>query len=411
MSLRTLVISRRFPGRGSGAALRLDNTLHALAEHGPVELLWLAHAGEPDAAPPASLDRLWRADWPSARLSALAQLLWAALGREPIELFRKDFATLGARFLRRRADAGLGAPDLLWCYGPFHGELVRAFGGAPVVTDLYDLLDRVILGAWEAGVGRAGLHDRLTIWRDRLNASRWARHQRRLARASAVATVCSQADRDRLGCARAVVLPNVYALDGPPLGRERVGEPPTILFQGSMVYAANVDGARFLVEEIAPRIWARLPEARLLLAGRADERVARLAQPGRVEVSGWVERIETVLARADLVAVPLRLGSGTRLKILEAFAHGIPVVSTPLGAEGLELEAGRHALITRDPDAFAAACSELLGDLTLRRRVIAAGRQLHAERYSLPALRRAVGEVVERALGSIRSVDAQTRGG
>ena len=108
-----------------------------------------------------------------------------------------------------------------------------------------------------------------------------------------------------------------------------------MLLQGTFDYAPNVDGARWLVEELAPAIRTKLPDLQIRIVGKTTGSVDTLAEPPLVTVVGKVPRMEPELARADLVVVPLRMGSGTRLKILEAFAHRVPVVSTPLGAEGL----------------------------------------------------------------------------
>ena len=89
-----------------------------------------------------------------------------------------------------------------------------------------------------------------------------------------------------------------------------------------------------------------------------------------VTVVGWVPAMDEELARADVVVVPLRYGSGTRVKILEAAAHRIPIVSTTLGAEGLGFEDGKHLLIADEPEDFASACVRLLQEPQLRRHLV-----------------------------------------
>ena len=108
------------------------------------------------------------------------------------------------------------------------------------------------------------------------------------------------------------------------------------------------------------------------------------------------------LARADLVVVPVRYGSGTRVKILEAFAHRIPVVSTTIGAEGLGAADGVHLLVADDPDAFADRCARLLTDGDLRERLVDAAEQLFEERYRLAAADGAIRSVVHELVGSGR---------
>ena len=105
--------------------------------------------------------------------------------------------------------------------------------------------------------------------------------------------------------------------------------------------------------------------------------------------------METELARASVGVVPLRYGSGTRVKILESFAHRVPVVSTTLGAEGLEVEDGRHLLVADDADAFAAATVRLLRDPALRVRLTEAAEALYLDRYDGRLVDEAVRALVE----------------
>jgi glycosyltransferase involved in cell wall biosynthesis len=193
--------------------------------------------------------------------------------------------------------------------------------------------------------------------------------------------LCSELDASRFGAGNVTVVPNGYDLPVQSVGRLDVGTPPTIILQGSLVYAPNADAARWLVEEIAPLIRETLPTAEIRLVGEPDGSVSKLDDPPRVTVVGRVDSMEPELARADLVAVPIRYGSGTRVKILEAFAHRIPVVSTTLGAEGLGLEPDVHFLAADEPSAFSAACIRLLEDRDLRLRLTDDAHCLFLERY------------------------------
>jgi len=109
-------------------------------------------------------------------------------------------------------------------------------------------------------------------------------------------------------------------------------------------------------------------------------------QPG-VTVLANPPEIAPLYAKARAAVVPLRAGGGTRIKILEAFAHGVPVISTPLGAEGLDVEAGRHLVVADTPEAFAAACIDIARDDGLRSELVTQARQLQETEYSIEALR------------------------
>ena len=201
---------------------------------------------------------------------------------------------------------------------------------------------------------------------------------------------CSAAEVAQSGLANAEAVTNTYPRPTRPLGRRHVGDPPTIMFQGTFDYAPNVDAAEWLVGEIAPRIRAVVPGARVRLVGRTTPGLDRLDHPPEATVVGRVPAMEPELARADLAVVPLRFGSGTRLKLLESFAHRIPVVSTTMGAEGLDVLDGVHLLLADDPDAMATACERLLTDLDLRQRIVDAAEQRYLERYESSVARERV---------------------
>ena len=154
-----------------------------------------------------------------------------------------------------------------------------------------------------------------------------------------------------------------------------------MLFQGNLGYPPNIDAAQWLATAIAPRIRAAVPATEVRLVGRPGSNVTELHRPGVVTVVGEVPSMEEELARATVAVVPVRYGSGTRVKILESFAHRIPVVSTTLGAEGLDVEDGVHLLLADDPEEFAAATVRLLGDAGLRVRLTEAAEARYLDRY------------------------------
>ena len=146
-----------------------------------------------------------------------------------------------------------------------------------------------------------------------------------------------------------MVVPNAYRRPERPVGSADVGSPPTVTFQGTLRYPPNAEAARFLVDEVAPELRRLVPDVHIRLVGVSTPSLDLLDDPPRVTVVGQVDDIADELARADVVVVPLRFGSGTRLKVLEAFAHRIPVVSTTLGAEGLGVVDGVHLLVADEP--------------------------------------------------------------
>jgi sugar transferase (PEP-CTERM/EpsH1 system associated) len=164
-------------------------------------------------------------------------------------------------------------------------------------------------------------------------------------------------------------------------------EPKTdLVFLGSMDWMPNADGAEWFVSRVLPLIRATRPDCTLALAGRKPApSVARLASIRGVTVTGEVPDVRPWLHGAKISIVPLRIGGGTRLKIYESMAAGVPVVSTTIGAEGLDARDGETLRLADEPEAFAAACVDLLNRESERTRLSAAARQMVANRYSWEA--------------------------
>lgn len=156
-------------------------------------------------------------------------------------------------------------------------------------------------------------------------------------------------------------------------------DPPRIVFIGSMDWEPNIDAVGYFLQEIFPRIRAEFPSAMFQIVGRnPPERVQRLASAS-VIVTGTVPSINEYLRDASVVIVPLRIGGGTRLKIFEAMATGKAVVSTSIGAEGLDVQNGRDLLLADDAASFTAAVSLLIRDSSVRRRYELAAAKLAAQ--------------------------------
>jgi glycosyltransferase involved in cell wall biosynthesis len=199
--------------------------------------------------------------------------------------------------------------------------------------------------------------------------------------------LCSTDDQRRLlehvpGLATAVI-PNAADVEyfksapgGSPAGQR------TIVFFGLMSYVPNVDGVTYFAREIWPRIAAMHPDVRFkIIGGRPTRSILDLAGP-RIEVTGFVDDLRPHLSEACVVVVPLRLGGGTRLKIVEAMAMGNAIVSTSIGAEGIDAEPGRELVIEDRPEAFADAVNALLSDPGRATAIGEAARRLAVERYS-----------------------------
>jgi sugar transferase (PEP-CTERM/EpsH1 system associated) len=205
----------------------------------------------------------------------------------------------------------------------------------------------------------------------------------------AVAAV-SRADAaalERVGRPRRLVLvPNGVDTAGLPR-RPGDGDDRTVLFTGTMDYRPNVDAVVWFVARVWPLVRARAPEARFRIVGRAPTPAVRAltASPG-VDVTGEVAAVGPFFAEAAAYVAPLRIGGGSRLKLLEACAHGVPIVSTSLGAEGIDLTPGRDALVADDAAVFAEALLGLLREPARRRALADAGRALVESSYDWRAI-------------------------
>jgi glycosyltransferase involved in cell wall biosynthesis len=174
-----------------------------------------------------------------------------------------------------------------------------------------------------------------------------------------------------------------------------VTEPRELLFLASLDWFPNLDALSFFLREILPGILSIEPKAILRIVGRKPSRALRKLVTGNqhTELVGEVQDVRPYLARAEVVVVPLRIAGGSRLKILEALAAGKAVVSTSIGAEGLELTPGEHFEVADTPLQFAQRTAALLSDPAMRHRLGDNGRRLVTDRYGwdgiVPALEKA----------------------
>src|SRR6185437_12464431 len=199
--------------------------------------------------------------------------------------------------------------------------------------------------------------------------------------------LCSTEDEQRLlkhlPNACTVVIPNAADVD---YYQPRVTDPRpdgrTVIYFGLLSTVPNIDAVIHFVNDIWPRIIEAHPDARCkIVGGKPPRQLLALAGP-QIELTGFVPDLRPHLASAAAVVVPLRLGGGTRLKIVEAMAMGKAIVSTTLGAEGIEAAKGRDILIEDEPEGFADAAVRLLAEPELAARIGRSARRLAVERYS-----------------------------
>jgi glycosyltransferase involved in cell wall biosynthesis len=381
----------------------MQHVIGALAGLGEVDALnftdpWRTRVDEP----PAGRIRRWvQLDRPSVR----SVTRWI----EALGPARKPLAVAGRR-LEPPGEMGVldRRYEVIWVHrAETYALLEPHLPSGPTVVDFDDLEDHKLIARANTLAAPGGSR----LWTDparmgrtmlaRRDAALWRRLQTQVARRVDAVTVTSQLDASRLAgtvAATIVVVPNGADDPGPPA--PRLARDPssagTVLFVGLLTYPPNVDAAVFLAEQVAPELRRRLPDVRVRMVGRASDRVKALRSPPEIEVTGFVDDLGAELSGADVALVPIRYGGGTRIKILEAWAHGLPVVTTPAGAEGLDANPGEDLLIAGSPEALADACVRVLTDPALAASLARSGRCRFEESYQWRKLEEAVASLANR---------------
>jgi glycosyltransferase involved in cell wall biosynthesis len=309
----------------------------------------------------------------------LRRLVQGAVRREPYVMYRRHAWPEAAEVWQREIETA--RPDVLY-FDHLDSFVYRSWTGRapsfPAVIDLHNIYSLL--------VRRTGSDQRSWLKRAFLlhQARLLERMERQAANACDAVLAVSETEVKHfrsLGATNVVTVPNgvdCAALEDLPAGRTGA---PTVAFLGTMSWGPNATAARFLAEEALPVVRQQIPDARLLILGRDPPRdVQTLASTPGVTVTGTVADVKPYLLEASLLAVPLEAGGGTRLKILEAFAAGLPVVSTAIGAEGIAAEPGRHFVLAERHN-FAAALAWLLSHREAGTEIARAARVLAKAQY------------------------------
>ena len=227
------------------------------------------------------------------------------------------------------------------------------------------------------------------VWRDQARKMRRFERDtlRRFTRAIAVSARDATVLREQFGLARVDAIDTGVDLDflayaPPPAAPEGGG---LLAFTGTMSVRANMDGVQFLLDEIWPRIVRARPRAEACIIGRDPPEALQRAARERGyawRFTGFVDDVRPSVRAAHLSVIPLRVGSGTRIKAFESMALGRPVVSTTVGVEGLAVVPGQHLLVADDAEGFAASVLRLLDEPALGLQLASAARALLQERFS-----------------------------
>lgn len=237
-------------------------------------------------------------------------------------------------------------------------------------------------------------------WYAGITARKLKRFERESFSSADVVWLCSDQDRvlarDLAPGADLRVVPNGVDTQAFQPGAASRRDPRRLLYFGKLDYLPNIDAIEWFVQEIFPAIQERIPGVTLDIAGAgsADAIQEIIRGNAAIKLLGRLDDVRPALASAGVVVVPLRIGGGTRLKIVEALAMACPLVSTAIGAEGLDLQDGRDLLLAESPSDFAAAVERVVTDRALANALGERGRETVASRYDWGTiLARAIAEL------------------
>lgn len=403
-----LVISPTFPyPLVSGGKLRIFHILRQLAKQYTVTLLTLAEQGDDTPGSRQALgflEELIAVPIDQSKTSQISRIIANAhrylLGEPAVNIVKRSAGMereIGKILSRKRFAAvqieysqymqylplvrSFNIPCLVVAHDVSHVSLMRNAGVASGVRRLFWAREAKCMSAFEQAM--------------------WPRVDRIIA--------MSETDRDYilslLPDAKADVVPNGVDISDYRASRDKY-EVPTITFVGWMRHHPNLDAVSWFFREIWPIIRESHETVRFDVIGKGlPEGIGQdMKKDGRVRYLGFIEDIRSAVGKSWISVVPLRIGSGTRLKILESMALGTPVVSTTIGTEGIQATDGKDILIADTPDAFATQVLGLLEDEARRKKLAAAGRMLVEDKYGWEKIGILAGDALEKAINGSGSI-------
>ncbi len=387
-----------YPAAG-GPQLRIENTVRALCRLAEVHIVSRSNPFDMGGEPAEAFYRNLAAHLevaPSVQRSLFARV------RAKIDALYATNWGLKADCRRLQHYIKTHNINILWCgYGnisyPLIAEMRRRIPHLKIVCDTDSVWSRFILR--ELGVEQNAAR------RSAIKAQGEGKEQeeKKLVATSDVTTAVSEEDACYYraiahDAGRVHICSNVINLDSYTTRHKAPLDfhTPALFLGGSYYspYSPMVRAAQWVVHEVMPMVWEKCPQAHLYLVGRDGEKFCGDLLGSRVSITGKVPTVLPYLQNAACSLVPLQFESGTRFKILESGACGIPVVSTTLGAEGIPVSHGRNILLADTPDAFAQALLSILTDPALGHSLATECRALIEQNYSIPALEKEVANIL-----------------
>ncbi|MFA4927789.1 MAG: glycosyltransferase family 4 protein [Patulibacter sp.] len=376
-----------WPGGSGGSTRQFQLIKQLIARGAAVDVVAPVHPDQ--QAGRASLTdigaTLLAVDRPASRVREVLRTVRTAPGVLPRALTMPVAAWQVEVFWRQlqqaKDDALARDPDVILVEHDWAARWTRDLpAGIPKVSGLENL-------SWDYYARRAASAEGLQRRLLGIEARRFRRFDRRTLSAFDLLLAMSQDDLEELRTVSdrpAIVTPN--GVDTDALIPSPLPDSPTVLFTGTFGYAPNAEALRWLLSEIWPRVSARKPDAKLLVVGKGvPDEIAALADDS-VTLAGWVPEMQPWFDRARVVIVPMRSGGGTRLKVLDGLASGRPLVSTTMGAMGVDVVDGEQVVLADGAEAFAAATVAILDDPERGARIGAAGRKVAEDVYDWRAI-------------------------
>jgi sugar transferase (PEP-CTERM/EpsH1 system associated) len=374
--MNILVLSPFFPyPLAQGGKIRIFNILKHLSRNHQVTLACLSGEDVADYGPLRDYcEEILVVPRRPALFADLARFL---LGKEPFNFLKfssgKMRAALEGLIGRKSFDLVQIEFSMMWQYAGI-------FKGRPVVLDAHNI-DSAVVGQLKE-TARNPLKKLLYAREEK----RFRQREEKVWRECDICFAVSDNERDVISTYRSQpgsvwTIPNGVDLERFEF-RPKAAHERRMLFIGGFEYQPNFDSAIFLLREILPLIRARVPDAKLDIVGRQLHRIRAMAGAVKAELHEDVPDVRPFFRKADLLVVPLRQGAGTRIKILEAMAAGLPVVTTTKGCEGIHVRHKEHLLIADSADTFASAVLAVLEDDRRRQSIAGNARRLVEERYS-----------------------------
>jgi glycosyltransferase involved in cell wall biosynthesis len=373
--MRILFLSRWYPyPPANGSKLRIYNLLRGLANHHELTLISFADQPdvEPDVAGLQSICRAvhtvpWKPYQPDSRQARMG--FFSSKPRFVIDTFSESMKACIEQVLTHNTfDLVIASQFDMANYSPFFRQIPALFEEIEVGVPYEQYV--------QAGSMGRRLRYGLT----------WVKHRRYLASLLQNFQACTVVSEQELqylshvlnGNITVKIIPN--CIDLANYGDiQQTPQPNTLIFTGAFSYYPNYQAMIWFVGKVLPLIHAQNQDVQLTITGNHGNRL--LPPASNVTLTGFVDDVRPFIASAWASIVPLHTGGGTRLKILEAMALGTPVIATSKGAEGLNVEAGKHLLIADTPEIFAQEVLRLLREPELRRELANNAQQLVAQNY------------------------------